>query len=84
MSYNGRNFLTDDELYYKKFVKAKKGFEKCKLPSDAIVIKELIENFEHVYCMDGSLDMRYKENRSLIQNEFDFRITSNKLKYLKY
>ena len=85
MSYNGRNFLTDEELCYRKFVKSKKEFEKCKLPSDAIVLKELSENAERIYCIDGSLDMRYKENRLLFQNEFDFRQTSNKLKYyLKY
>ena len=71
-------------MCFKKFNKSKNKFEMSRLPQDCLKVKELNEQIERVYCLDGSLDMRYKENRNLVQPEFDFRETKNKLGILKY
>ena len=84
VTYKGRNFITDEELCYKKFNKAKNEFEISKLTSEAVVVKDLNEDIKRVYCLDGSLDMRYKENRQLVPQDFDFREAKIKLEILKY
>ena len=80
----GRNFITDEEMSFKKFNKSKNEFEISHLPQDAVIIRELNEQIKRVYCLDSSLDMRYKENRKLVQPEFDFREKNKKLEILKY
>ena len=62
----------------------KNQFETNKLPENSVIIKEIYEDIERVYCLDGSLDMRFKDNKILVPNKLDFREKQTKLSILKY